>query len=80
MGASNTRKACIGGLITYTTANGRTAWNIIRQAALFVKGLVCCSVRVVVLPKISLCCVGFAPARRFCFPGSRGWSTPPELR
>jgi len=57
MGASNTRKACIGGLITYTTANGRTAWNIIRQAALFVKGLVCCSVRVVVLPKISLCCV-----------------------
>ena len=38
MGVTSTRKACIGGLITYTTAKGRTAWNIIRQASLFVKG------------------------------------------
>ena len=26
MGVTSTRKACIGGLITYTTAIGRTAW------------------------------------------------------
>jgi len=25
-GVTSTRKACIGGIITYTTANGRTAW------------------------------------------------------
>ena len=25
-GCANTRKACIGGTITYTTAIGRTAW------------------------------------------------------
>ena len=54
MGVTSTRKACIGGTITYTTAQGRTAWIIIRQAALFVKGLVCCGVRVFVLPKNSL--------------------------
>ena len=49
-GCANTRKACIGGLITYTTAIGRTAWDIIRQAAFFVKGLVCCGICAVVLP------------------------------
>ena len=50
MGVTSTRKACIGGLITYTTAIGRTAWDIIRQAAFFVKGLVCCGICAVVLP------------------------------
>ena len=56
MGATNTRKACIGDASTYTTAIGRTAWNIIRQAVLFVKGLVCCGIRAGVVVFVRACC------------------------
>ena len=49
--------------------------DIIQQVSLFVKGLLAVCICVVVLPGTPIfSCVGFAPARRFCF------SQPPESR
>lgn len=68
-------QACAGARPTYTTAIGRTAWDIIRHSGLSCKGRFCRCILVPVLHKSFrfLRCVGVSPARRFCFsPGARG--------